>query len=272
MKQSIGATALLLILLCSFSIYSNEIKASASDCKTYQAMADQVIKLIPEKRPVSFRHDEIRKLFDVNSYFTVLDHLEVGAHYKLDYSYCSIHRYGHPYIYKRPKDKQPYDPETACSILSDFIWKPDEFEKLTKNYIEAITIDGTPESFIQFAILYLIGDQFFLSDHANYDDDIIIFTKSKLAEVIDTKLSFSKEYPPPDYVLEGADKAKKEAVKLDVTPVYKEDKNRIYVKVITFSKWGGFQQHTFTFTKNGIFCFDCKKVKTLIPYNCGLMF
>jgi len=143
---------------------------------------------------------------------------------------------------------------------------------MTKSYIQAVDVDGTPESLIQYAILYLIGDQFFLFDHANYDDEIIVFTKSKLTEVVESSISFQKEYQRPDYVIKNAEEVREKALKLDVSPIFEEEEERTSVKVITFSKWKGFQQHTFVFSKTRKYCFDCKKVETLIPYDCGIAF
>lgn len=264
--------AILSFAFISLTIFFKESYAQSVDGEACQAMVEKVIQIMPKGRPDPYEHDAARKQFDINSYFTALKHLKINDHYELDYSYCAIPRYGHPYIYKRQKGEPPYDPETACSILSEIIWQPEDFEKMTKSYIQAVDVDGTSESLIQYAIFYLIGDQFFLFDHANYDDDIIIFTKSKLHEVLNSMLSFQKEFQPPEYVLKNAEEARKEALKLDVSPIFEEDEEHTSVKVITFSKWKGFQRHTFAFFKTRNYCFDCKKEETLIPYNCGIMF
>jgi hypothetical protein len=242
--------------------------AAVTNGADYQALAEQVKKIVPKYTYAPYEHDAARKLFDVNAYFTILNHLKVNDRFQLDYIYCALPRYGRPYIYKRNKGSAPFETRTACSILDDIKWQSDAVDQMSTRFMGAVDADGTPESFIQFAILYLIGDHFFLFDHAGYNDDEVILSKLKMDEVLNAKLPFGKKVLPDD--------VKAEAMKIDVTPTIEEGKEHdmihVTVKVITFSKWRGFQRRSFVFNKELRNYLESTKTETIVPYDIGVRF
>lgn len=83
--------------------------------------------------------------FDVNAYFSVLDHLSVRPGYKLDYVYHYDGMGGCPILYARPEGQPP--------IKSSEI-DPRDYQ----SYLDYIQVDGTPESYFQFAAMDIMGN------------------------------------------------------------------------------------------------------------------
>jgi hypothetical protein len=228
----------------------------------YQRIVDSFEQLIPKFEFREYNHEAIRKLFDIKNYFNVLKNVSVRDGYYVDYVYCAMPRYGRPYIYARKKGESNLSVDTACSILEGVIWESEVLEGLTTQYLEEVEADGTAMGFFQWVVLYLLGDQFFLFDHALYHDERIICTKEKLESVLAGKIPFGHTIP---------ENAKKEARKIDVTPVIETVGNNTEVKIVTFSKWKGFRRRTFVFL-NCPQMLIRKETVTLVPYNCGIQF
>ncbi len=172
----------------------------------------------------------------------------------MDYIYCAIPLYGRPYIYARKVGKPQFQVDTACSILYGVAWDPEALDSLTTKYLRSVESDGTPMGYFQLVVLYLLGDQFFLFDHALYDDDVIICSKIKLEDVL--KRTFFRESIPEE--------VRRKARQIDLSPSIEVFKNGAVVKVVTFSMWKGFQRRIFTF--NQLQWITKKETITLVPY------
>ena len=69
----------------------------------------------------------------------------------------------------------------------------------------------------------------------------------------------------------------KEMLKKDITPIVEMDRksNQVLVKLVTFSKWGGFSRRTFGITKGplgGILKIELISTEVLVEYVSGIMF
>jgi len=190
--------------------------------------------------------------FDVNDYFTVLDHLKVEEGYILDYVYQFDGMGGYPVLYVREEG------EAAFETFADY---SAERDRETDNYLEHIVADGTPEGYIQLAILSVIGDQFYLFWHANYHDAQFICDQEKLETLVGSKTMFDDMLP---------DDVQRAALKLDVTPDVQIGKDGALVKLVAFTNWGGFYRWTFAFGPGktpGVM-----EQEVLVEYQCGVMF
>ncbi len=258
----------MLLFLISITITQSGGYASAIPTDEYQELADRIKKIEPKYSFDPYGHEGAHKSFDVNGYFNILNRLKVNQGYLIDFVYCALPGYGRPYIYKRDKNSVPFDVKTACAILDDIKWNPDAVEQMTTSYMRAVDVDGSSASLIQFIILYLTGDQFFLFDHARYHDDVLIFSKSKMDQILNSKCPFHIEALP--------DKIKVEARKIDVIPTFEESKEHdmqhITVKVVTFSLWKGFQRRSFVFNKDMHFYLVRTTTDTIVPYDIGVRF
>jgi hypothetical protein len=196
--------------------------------------------------------------FDVNRYFSVLDHLSMQPGYILDWVYYYEFIGGEPVIYARKSDQPAYrtyseyaQENGVNSLFQD-----------RNRYLEHVQIDGTPESFFQYVLLYLMGGQFYLFWHANYNDQKVICDRSE-AETILEELKRRSQSPSANEIEIGLRK--------EISPQVDIKGDVARVKVVVFTNWGGFIQKTFNITRTFPHTMN-ESSEVLIPYDCGISF
>lgn len=192
--------------------------------------------------------------FDVNRYFEVLTHLKTHDGYTLDYVYSSDGLGGYPLLYARPMDQKPFQ-------------TPDDFDEAKPpSYISAVEADGTPESYLQLSILALMGSQFYLSWHANYNDAQVLCGSSDIERII-------SENAKSDFGAKLTSTQKREARAISQPgPMVTIDGERVTVSMLIFTNWGGFVRRTYTITEPFPHAILDVHNETLVEYNCGVMF
>lgn len=100
--------------------------------------------------------------FEINQYFKILDRLSMEEGYVLDYRYHLSSPHGNPIMYARQKSEK-----RDVSIGGTM---PKYIKSGADAYLAHIKTDGSRESFIQLAVLQLIGGNFYFYWHAFYDD------------------------------------------------------------------------------------------------------
>jgi hypothetical protein len=195
--------------------------------------------------------------FDVNAYFTVLDHLAVEDGYFLDYVYQYDFMGGFPVLYTLPDDQPPFETFSAYSAA---VSSPGHS---FPSYLDHIVIDDTPEGYLQMVVLDVMGAQFYLHWHAGYNDFQVICD----GDMLDTLLASNDEFgiPIPDDV-------QQQARLLDVTPTVELDDDAARVEFVGFTKWGGFYRVAFTISRAYPRDVYESGSENLIEYNCGVMF
>jgi hypothetical protein len=200
--------------------------------------------------------------FDVNQYFTVLDRLFMEPGYVLDYVYYYGGIGGEPVLYARKADQPAYRNYTEFSRESHTDSPLDE-----DAYLDHIQTDGTPEGFFQLAVLRIMGGQFYLFWHANYDDYQIICDRSKVSPSLAGFGKGSGDSADPSF-----EEALMEARQLDFAPVVEMNEDAVRVQVVGFTNWGGFIRKAFTLRREFPHEILKEDSKVLAPYNCGIMF
>jgi len=196
--------------------------------------------------------------FDVNAYFDVLDRLSMEPGYVLDYVYLFEGIGGRPVLYARPQERAPF------AAYEDLVAAQGE---QAGAYLSQIQIDTTRDStdgFVQFVILAIMAEQFYLHWHAFYNDTLPVCSKEAMEEVLAT-LDGSFGLP-----MSPADKAR--ARELAVEPRVSVDETTVRVRLVTFTKWGGFVEERFTIAR--AFPHEILDVQSspLLEYNCGVLF
>jgi hypothetical protein len=188
--------------------------------------------------------------FDVNQYFDVLTHLSPEQGYVLDYVYFAPGGDGFPYIYAR----RASDP-----ALADYsAYK----EASPENYLDHIQVDGTPEGYFELAALSIMSHQFYLFWHANYNDKEVVSSQERLEEFI---ALLNEKYRPLTEEQEA------DILQLDVTPRVNFVGDKVRVRMLVFTKWGGFFEREFTIDRDFPHRMSDNDIE-LVPYNCGIMF
>ncbi len=192
--------------------------------------------------------------FDVMQYFTVLDHLSMKPGYALDYVYHYDGMGGSPILYVRSAGQSPYASESELTAAGD-----------APNYLDYIQTDDTPEGFFQFVLLTLMGDQFYQFWHSNYGDVQIVCEKIDVNDIV-TSLdgNFGYRISIPSRI--------RAALLKNVGPTVNIGTQSIEVKLVTFTRWGGFFEETYTISRSLPNVIQDYQEKNLVPYDCGVMF
>lgn len=225
----------------------------------WQRTVDEVSSLLPGQIPDHLlAYDAVKtgEEFDVNRFFSVLDHLSVKPGYTLDWVYFYEGIGGEPLLYARPVDQPPY--RTAAEYgEAEGHWSLPE-----TRYLDHVQVDGTAGGFFQFVVLHAMGSQFYQYWHAAYNDTIIVCDRAGLEALL------SPSGPSGRLPLDLREKA----LTLDLKPVVELEEDLVLVRVLTFTKWGGFKEKRFTIRRE--FPHEILQIEeqTLIEYDCGFTF
>lgn len=195
--------------------------------------------------------------FDVADYFPVLDHLSVESGYFLDYVYMYDGMGGFPVLYTLPEDEEPF------ATLADYSKAGNTIRRDVPGYLNRIVIDGTPEGYVQMVVLDVMGDQFYLHWHANYNDWQLVCSDEVLQSLLSSD-NLAGDALPAD--------VRTQARALDVVPTVEQDEDVVRVQVVLFSQWGGFFRVTFTMSDDYPRAVYESERELLVEYNCGIMF
>jgi hypothetical protein len=204
--------------------------------------------------------------FDPNSYFSVFTHLQTTPGYVLDYIYFGDDLGGLPLLYARKTNSVPFQSyEEFLESFGEEVEGERSYGELRHNYdyLEKIQIDDTPESYFEYVILAVLGDQFYLSWHSLYNDLQILCDSSDLQTVNADMEGFGIEFPQD---------VKDRIEKINLSPAVVVGDNDVSLRLVIFSKWGGFFENMYTIKKNNPPQLSDTKFNTLIEYDCGISF
>lgn len=197
--------------------------------------------------------------FDITTYFTVLDRLELQTGYVLDYVYFAEFLGGEPVLYARRAGTPRY---VTFEELSRERGEP-PLEDDT--YLDNVVVEDSQAGFLQFALLRIMADQFYLRWHALYDDATPLCD----AQSIETAIA---EYNRSGFGWLMPMDVQNEARKLDTGPqVTLGDKSAV-VSIVTFTKWGGFARTELTFERSSPHRLLSTDADILVEFDCGMVF
>jgi hypothetical protein len=192
--------------------------------------------------------------FDPNLYFTALNHLNMDEGYVLDYVYYYDGMGGRPVLYARTEGQQ-----SPFRTYEEFAASP----QYADAYLDHVQVDGTTESYFQLVLLSIMGGQFYLDWHANYNDTRVVCDSEALETLLEKVGSVGNE-------MSAATKAR--ARRIDLEPVIEIKSDIVSVQVVTFTKWGGFFRETYTLKSDFPHTILDVETEELVPYDCGIMF
>ena len=212
--------------------------------------------------PKYFLQENARKTgseFDVNRYFSVLNHLSLPSGYTLDYFYFFGGIGGEPILYARSSGQAPYQTRADYEAANGKI----SLDEVQYKFIDSVQVDDTTEGFFQFIVLRTMGNQFYQYWHAGYNDYRLICSDAGL----DALLSEANEYGPPLPLL-----VQIQARLLNLTPSVEINIDTVRVQVMVFTKWGGFLRQTFTFNRHYPHTPIKVDAETVIAYDWGVAY
>jgi hypothetical protein len=275
MAKSRIITIVIIILLLMTQILSG-CQPKEKEATWYQGIVDNIKALQPKEIPNHLRVYSCNKTgteFDVSEYFKALPNLSMEDGYTLDYVYLYEGSGGRPVLYVRADNQKPYAnyEEYAAGMLNkEGIDKVHDivtplWNKQSGAFEDKVRIDGTKEGFFEYVVLQVLGGQFYLFWHANINDRKIICEPAGIDAMVAHVLS--SEYQggtPLDF--------EKKAKSLDSKPVIEFKDNTATISVLIFTDWGGFKRLTYTMKQEYPHTIIDVQTKTLLEYNCGIMF
>lgn len=210
--------------------------------------------------------------FDVNAVFSVLNHLSMEEGYVMDYVYDFFQSGGSPLLYVRPASAAPYKTYDDFASAADKFTRPENDKSLvwmvmgeqTGVFGNKIKIDSTKEGYFEYTALQILGAQFYLWWHANYNDTRIVCQPQEVESVLTGIVNSGLKQVDDGF--------KRDARRLNLEPSIEISGDLVTVKLVAFSKWGGFSQLSYMMYKNYPHSVIGFEDKTLLEYNCGMMF
>jgi hypothetical protein len=272
LKLVVGATVALSLLLVSCGSPPTTTTLSPDALPSAQATVNALAAAQPSGDiPHHFLTDQSARVdivrtdadFDINAYFGVLTHLSVEPGWVIDYLYQADGMGGNPFVYARPVDRAPYASFDEYAATAG--GNADTYD-FPHEYLNHIETDDTREGYFQFVALMLMADQFYLFWHAGYNDTTIVGDAEALEKTMAAAgTAFESTGLPKD--------VREQARGLDLTPtVGFPDEATAVVRMITFSKWGGFAESKYTISRQYPHGRLAEDTRILIEYDCGVQF
>jgi hypothetical protein len=193
--------------------------------------------------------------FDVNEYFSVLPNLSMQEGYALDYVFRVDSLGSFPLLAARPIDLPPYTSSTDLPEGSDFT-----------EYLNFIEVKDSEQGYFEFISLLVMANQFYLVWHANYNDMEIVCDRAALDAI-------TAERNTGDFGMEfDKDQMKQIHAMNAIEPLVKFDGDTAVVKIVTFTKWGGFYRLTYTIDRSFPHEIIDVREENIVPYDCGILF
>jgi len=214
----------------------------------------------PEKRDLDGL--KLPEDFDVMEYFGVLSHLKVMPGKALDWVYLKGDLGGFPVLYVRSASDPPY------RYFSELPSREGErlgWTQQPQDYLLGIETDGSEAGFVQLAVLAVVGGQFYQIWHAGYNDLTPVCNKHQLWDI----LARMKE-DNPFFRMPVKDRLRSAFVR--TRPRVRLTETTAQVELLVFSCWGGFQRQQFTFSRTAPCRLLDRTTKTVVAYDCGVMF
>ena len=241
--------------------------ANDTEAAAWQRTVDAML-LLPVDYPIPQVNyntpDSVRLAgwFDVHEYFAVLDHLSMEPGYVLDYLYHVSGSGAQPYLYAREINSPPFH------SLTELVEKRGAaVTDLPYDYLKHVQTDGTSASFFQYVVLRILGGQFYLWWHANYNDRVIICARDGLENLFSETDSFAARYGQslsPEF--------QNAARQLALAPMVQFNRDMVTVSVVVFTKWGGFIGETYTISRAFPHVIRDITTKTLLSWHINLTF
>ena len=198
--------------------------------------------------------------FDPNQLLIPLDRLNLEPGYTLDYFYHVDDLGAYPLLYARKDSDTPYQSEAEYEAAC----YPADGTEPCEPYRHLVT-DGTEEGYFQLVLMLIMGNQFYLDWHAGYNDLEVVASPERLETLIEKIGANDFGYP-----LTNAQK--REARRLNPTPEVKIGEAETVVRVVVFTKWGGFYRYEVTFSAPTPYEILDISSKSLVEYDCGVMY
>lgn len=194
--------------------------------------------------------------YDPNEFLAVFPRLGIASGQVLDFVYDYQELGGHPILYARSSGQPAFSSHAEFKKVYPRYYFIGDKSRYDPAYLDSIVADGTPDGFLQLAIMVLIGEQFYIHWHAVYSIFLPILDQQTFDDVLGA------------YKKEEAEKGRK----IDFRPRVTLEGNHARVEYLVFNEWTGIKR--VTWTVNCAFPHRLVSVdeKVLLPYKSPIQF
>lgn len=160
--------------------------------------------------------------FDPNACFAIFRHLTLEKGMRLEYVPNDWN--GLPWVYARLDNAPPIKSLAEAQAAHPEPETLGEMGRFAPAFIEQVRTDGTPEGYLQLALLALQGRQFRLKGHANLLNLTILLDQTALERII------SQKWLRPENV--------EKSRQVDLTPTVTETPDGVTVRYVVFANDG----------------------------------
>ena len=208
--------------------------------------------------------------FDPNLLLEPLTHLRIKPGYTLDFVYHLNLDFGAGYatVYAHKKTAPRF--ETLESFLAQQGQCDPDLNPAACECTDFIETDGTKEGYFEFVLFDIMRHQIYLFGHSEYGEMEVITSKARL-DVLAEEINNDRD----DFYSWGipfSDGEKKSIRQIDPVPRVIITEEEVTVRMIYFSRWGGFYEVVETITPNMPHTITNIDVNNILKYDCGIMF
>jgi len=253
--------------ICPFSKPGTGFNQQPGETEAWQASVDAIREMSPQG-PIPWHLVDpdappILDVFDPNQLLVPLEHLSLRVGYTLDFVYLNDGLGAKPILYARKATDMPFENYQAFAEATNHCTGDDQPEECC--YLNFIEADGDEAGYFQWILMRMMGDQFYLYWHAGYKDSEIIASRTRIQTLIDQIGSY-------DFGESLSRSQKRQALKINPAPEVVIDGDRVHVRVVWFTKWGGFYESVYTLTASAPHEVIDVKTEQLLEYDCKVQF
>jgi hypothetical protein len=252
---------------CPFNLSQWFSRGETSDTEAWQSTVSDFRNLVMGQQIPEFLIDpelpQDGEVFDPNRLLDPLTHLSMMPGYALDFVYQYDGMGGYPILYARKesdpsfKNLEEYELNAGNCDMED--------QPSGCDYLSFIETDGTDQGYFEWILLLMMGNQFYLFWHAGYNDTQVIASTEKLESLVEKIGDNDFGYPLKDA-------QKRKALRIDPAPKVSVSGGEVEVRVVWFTKWGGFYETVFTINSAAPHRVLDSETDNLVEYDCGIMF
>jgi hypothetical protein len=205
--------------------------------------------------------------FNPQLYFQVLTHLRTKSGYRLDYFLFGDDLGGLPLVYSRKTtDRRLENYDEFLSQFGEQKTTERSYSGLNHadEYLKIVQTDGSDESYFEYVTLAMLGGQFRLYWHGLYNDYKIMCQTSDVEDIRADLQDLFEEDLPENII--------SRAKEIDYTPIVKRDGDKVILRYVSFTKWGGLFEEIYTIDANDPYHIIDYSYVPLIDYDCGVAF
>ncbi|HEY9069235.1 MAG TPA: hypothetical protein VIV61_03205 [Candidatus Ozemobacteraceae bacterium] len=194
--------------------------------------------------------------YDPNGFLALFPRLGIASGQVLDFVYDFQDLGGHPIVYARPAEQAAFSDLASFKKEYPRRYFLGDRVRYDPAYLGSITTDGTPDGFLQLALLVLTSEQFYAHWHAVYYLHLPILDQATFEDVL-------KAYKKED---------REKGRTIEFRPRVTLDQQQARVEYLLFNEWTGIQRIIWTVSRAVPHRFIAVEEQMLLPYKNPIRF